>query len=166
MADRSFATSLALAVIVSGLVLQAACTGPPEGPPHNPRTTGAAHAEFDIGGVTVVLPKGDSLAGRQAFLDLKCTVCHRVAGETAFPMPVSGIQGPDLDRTLGLRPHSELASAIILPSHSMSLRISDDVKARLEGTLLSPMGDVSRTITVRQLADLIEYLGSRETAKR
>jgi hypothetical protein len=143
-----------------------ACTGPPEGPPPNRRTTGAAHAEFDIGGVTVVLPMGDSQAGRQAFLDLKCTVCHRVAGETAFPMPVSDTQGPDLDHTLGLRPRSELASSIILPSHSMSLKTSDDVKTRLEGTLLSPMGDFSRTITVRQLADLIEYLGSLETAKR
>jgi hypothetical protein len=41
----------------------------------------------------------------------------------------------------------------------MSVRTSDDVKKKLEGTL-SPMGDVSRVITVGQRADLIAYLRS------
>jgi hypothetical protein len=53
-----------------------------------------------------------------------------------------------------------VAAAIVVPSHSMSVRISDDVKRSLAGTLLSPMGDFSRTITIRQLADLIAYLSS------
>jgi len=135
------------------------CAQSPEQPvPDQPAT--AAPAPDETAGAAVVLPKGEPRAGRQAFLDLKCTFCHRVVGEAAFPAPVSGSQGPDLDHMLGLRPRSELASAIIVPSYSISLKISDDVKKRLEGTLLSPMGDFSRTITVGQLADLLAYLSS------
>ena len=78
-----------------------------------------------------------------------------------LPAAVSRSQGPDLDHTLGLRPTSELAAAIILPSHSMSLKTSDDVKKHLEG-VLSPMGDFSGVMTVRQLADLLAYLQSLE----
>jgi hypothetical protein len=113
--------------------------------------------------VNVVLPTGNIEAGRQAFLDLKCVVCHRVAGEATFPAPVSETQGPELDRTLGRRPASEVANAITVPSHSMSVRTSDDVKKRLEGMLLSPMGDFTRSMTIRQLADLVSYLTSLET---
>lgn len=81
---------------------------------------------------------GEAQAGRQAFLDLKCTVCHRVVGETTFPAPISGTQGPDLDRTLALRPAADVAAAIVVPSHSMSVKTSDDVKKRLEGCCCHP----------------------------
>jgi hypothetical protein len=65
-------------------------------------------------------------------------------------------------RFRGLRA-SEVANAIIVPSHSMSVRTSDDVKKRLEGMLLSPMGDFTGSMTIRQLADLVAYLTSLET---
>jgi hypothetical protein len=42
--------------------------------------------------------------------------------------------------------------------------LSDEMKKRLDG-VLSPMGDVSRIITVRQLADLLAYLQSLETVR-
>ena len=141
------------------------CTNPPPVPPQEPQPARAAPAQYDTRDVTVVLPNGDAEAGRQAFLDLKCVVCHRVPGETTFPAPVSGTQGPDLDHTLGLRPVSEVAAAIIVPSHSMSIRTSDEVKKRLESMLLSPMGDFSRAMTVRQLADLLAYLTSLQKPK-
>jgi Cytochrome c len=146
------------------LTTELGCTSPPDVPAQDERAT-QPPAQFDTETVSVVLPKGDLQAGRQAFLDLKCTVCHRVVGETTFPAPVSGSPGPDLDHTLGLRPASEVAAAIIVPSHSISVKTSDEVKKRLEGMLLSPMGDFSRTITVRQLADLLTYLGSLATAR-
>lgn len=154
-------SGLAAAPAVMAVLVMAAfgCAPSPDQPvPDQPAT--AAPAQYETTAEAVVLPKGEPRAGRQAFLDLKCTSCHRVVGEATFPAPVSGSQGPDLDHTLGLRPRSELASAIIVPSHSISLKVSDDVKKRLEGTLLSPMGDFSRTITVRQLADLLAYLSS------
>ena len=56
-----------------------------------------------------------------------------------------------------------MAAAIVVPSHSMSVKTSEQIKKRLQRMLLSPMPDYSRAMTVRQLADLLAYLGSLET---
>jgi cytochrome c2 len=154
------------AFLVTSCVMTAApsCTSAPD----TPRIQQAASprpAQYDTNTITLVLPVGDAHAGRQAFIDLKCMVCHRVAGDTTLPAPVGAAQGPDLDRTLRGRPVAEVASAIIVPSHSTSVRVSDDVKKQLEAMSLSPMGDFTRTITVRQLADLLAYLTSRDQVK-
>jgi mono/diheme cytochrome c family protein len=109
---------------------------------------------------TVVLPKGDARAGRQAFQDLKCHVCHSVPGETRLSAPIAEVRGPDLGATLVQRDPSEIAEAIIAPSHSVSVRTSAEVKQRLAREMRSPMGDFSRVLTVRQLADLLAYLQS------
>jgi mono/diheme cytochrome c family protein len=106
---------------------------------------------------TIVLPKGDASAGRQAFQDLKCHVCHRVAGEKEFS-PIAELQGPMLNATLQLQSASDIAAAIIAPSHSLSVRTSEAVKAQMWRQGMSPMGDFSRALTVRQLADLLAYL--------
>jgi mono/diheme cytochrome c family protein len=108
---------------------------------------------------TVVLPKGDSRAGRQAFQDLKCHVCHGVAGEKAF-LPIAELQGPMLNATLQSQSASDIAAAIIAPSHSLSVRTSEAVKAQMWRQGMSPMGDFSRVLTIRQLADLLAYLRS------
>lgn len=107
---------------------------------------------------TVVLPRGDAQAGREAFQHLKCHVCHRVSGEREFAVPVADFRGPDLSALLQLQETSELAAAIIAPSHSLSIRTSEAAKAQLSRQGLSPMGDFSRAMTVRQLADLLAYL--------
>lgn len=109
---------------------------------------------------TVVLPRGDVQEGRQAFQDLKCHVCHRVSGERGFAAPVAELRGPDLNALLQLQETSDIAAAIIAPSHSMSIRTSEAVKAQLSRQGASPMGDFSRVMTVRQLADLLAYLRS------
>jgi hypothetical protein len=83
-----------------------------------------------------------------------------VEGEIRFPAPLSESQGPDMNRTLALRTSSDLASAIIVPSHSMSIRTNEAVKQQLQQLQLSPMPDYTRAMTVRQLADLLAYLGS------
>jgi mono/diheme cytochrome c family protein len=105
----------------------------------------------------VVLPEGDRSAGRQAFVDLKCQVCHRVAGEKDLA-PIAGLEGPLLNSMLQLQSPSDIAAAIIAPSHSLSIRTSEAVKAQLSKQGMSPMGDFSRAMTVRQLADLLAYL--------
>lgn len=125
-----------------------------------PAETTSAPEETDV--VTVRLPRGDAAGGRQAFLDLKCTTCHRVAGEASFPEPAGATRGPDLDGTLAIRPVADLAEAILAPSHSVSLRVSDETKTQLEGMLTSPMGDFSEAMTVRQVADLLAFLRSLE----
>jgi hypothetical protein len=107
---------------------------------------------------TIVLPKGDAAAGRQAFEELKCFMCHRVSSDLKMPPPLAELGGPMLDATLQLQTSSEIAAAIVAPSHSFSVRTSDAVKAQMGRQGLSPMGDYSRTLTVRQLADLLAYL--------
>jgi L-cysteine S-thiosulfotransferase len=138
--SRLIAVMLALVPIVAGA---------------QPPPQGAALQVLD----TIVLPKGDSAAGRQAFQDLKCHVCHRVAGEKEFS-PIAELQGPMLNATLQLQTASDVAAAIIAPSHSLSVRTSEKVKAQMSRQGQSPMGDFSRVLTVRQLADLLSYLRS------
>lgn len=104
-------------------------------------------------------PPGDLKAGRQAFLDLRCTACHVVPSEPDCPAPVSANSGPVIDARLADRDVSYLMAAIMTPSHVISTNISDEVRSPLEG-VLSPMGDFSRAMTVRQLVDLHAYLRS------
>jgi len=115
--------------------------------------------ETDTPTVTVTLPPGDIQAGRQAFLDLRCAACHAVPSEPDFPAPVSANPGPPIDARLANRDVSYLMASIMTPSHAISTNISDEVRARLEG-VLSPMGDFSGAMTVRQLVDLHAYLRS------
>lgn len=122
---------------------------------------GAAQTNYPYDVVsTVVLPKGDVQAGRKAFQDLKCHVCHRVSGENGFAAPIAELRGPDLNALLQLQETSDIAAAIIAPSHSLSIRTSEAIKAQLAKQGVSPMGDFSRAMTVRQLADLLSYLRS------
>jgi mono/diheme cytochrome c family protein len=114
----------------------------------------------DYNSVTVVVPNGNVQAGRQAFVDLKCTACHRVPGESAFPPPFADSLGPDLGARGPHRTSSDLATAIISPSHAVSVNVSPALKARLRDGVLSPMGDFSQAMTVRQLCDLVAYLRS------
>jgi mono/diheme cytochrome c family protein len=107
-----------------------------------------------------VLPKGEVEAGRKVFQDLKCHLCHRVAGERMFAAPVAALPGPDLTALLQLQDTSAIAAAIIAPSHSLSIRTSEALKAQLHKQGASPMGDFSRAMTVRQFADLLAYLRS------
>jgi hypothetical protein len=127
------------------VALATACNQPP-------RETGSQ-------AVTVTLPVGDVQSGRKAFVDLKCTACHAVPSESQFPAPVSANPGPPIDARVGGRDVSYLATAIVSPSHELSAGLDEAVRAQLAG-VLSPMGDFSHTMTVRQLVDLQAYLRS------
>jgi hypothetical protein len=48
---------------------------------------------------------------------------------------------------------------LVLLSAAISINVSDEVRASLGG-VLSPMGDVSRVMTLRQLVDLHAYVRS------
>jgi hypothetical protein len=75
-----------------------------------------------------------------------------------FRTPIAELKGPDLTALLQLQTRSDLANAIISPTHSLSVRTSEAVKAQMWKQGASPMGDFSRAMTVRQLADLLAYL--------
>ena len=70
---------------------------------------------------------------------------------------MSANPGPPIDARLAGRDVSYLATSIIAPSHQLSLATATGVRENLKG-VLSPMGDFSRVMTVRQLVDLHAYL--------
>lgn len=113
----------------------------------------------DSEAITLTAPTGNAQAGRQAFLDLRCTACHAVPSEPKFPPPVSANPGPPIDARLAGRAASYLATAIVSPSHTFSLDTPLQVREHMAG-VLSPMGDFSYVMTVRQLVDLHAYLRS------
>jgi len=143
------------ALIMAGVVVAAAVVacGP------QPATTSAGDTTADTPSVTVTLPAGDVGAGRQAFMDLKCTACHAGPAEPEFARPVSANPGPSIVPGIARSDPSYVAAAIMTPSHAISPNISPEVRAAIEG-VLSPMGDFSRVMTVRQLVDLHAYLRS------
>lgn len=101
------------------------------------------------------LPIGDAENGREAFINLKCTVCHNVKGDPDLPKPVAHTRGPVLG-TGEVMTSGEIANAIVSPSHDVSPRFQK------EGEMLSGMGDFSDIMTVRQLVDIVAYLKSLE----
>ena len=96
--------------------------------------------------VAATLPKGDRIAGRQAFLDLRCTTCHLVTSEPDFPATVSNSSGPELGTSVAGQYEGVVMTSIVAPSHSLSGNMSDDVRSQMEG-VLSPMGDFSAVMT-------------------
>jgi hypothetical protein len=76
-------------ILVSAALTATLACGP------QPATSGASTTGSEAT-VAVVWPVGDVGAGRQAFIDLKCTTCHAVVSEPDFPRPVSANPGPTL----------------------------------------------------------------------
>ena len=99
------------------------------------------------------LPAGDAEAGRKAFTDLRCNVCHRVMWG-GFAVPTAPTQGPILSTDHAGWSSAKLASAIIAPSHSLSPEWKN-----VPGGV-SPMGDYDNVMTIRQLSDIVAFVQS------
>lgn len=107
--------------------------------------------------LSLVMPLGDPERGAEVFVDLSCGSCHSVGGVPAPRQVISANPGPALGPKHARCCAEDLATSIVAPSHA----IAPDVRARLAGRL-SPMGDYTDVLTVRQLADLVAYLQSLE----
>ena len=110
--------------------------------------------------IRMVVPRGDAVSGRAAFVELSCHSCHAVTGDPEMPAPVSANPGPILgpiQAAHGILDPGSIASAIVAPSHVVVGELEPRVRQRL-----SPMGDFSDAMTVRQLVDLVAYLRSLE----
>ncbi|HVS14879.1 MAG TPA: c-type cytochrome [Thermoanaerobaculia bacterium] len=138
-------STAALVVVLAGLL--AACAQPPE-----PAPVPAEPVAEPPGSVSYLL-QGNAAAGRAVFEAMSCHSCHPVAGES-FPPPVAepSLQ-ITLDASVADQPPEQLAESIIAPSHSFAASVPR------EGPL-SPMGDFSEAMTVRDLIDLTTYLHS------
>lgn len=102
------------------------------------------------------MPSGNAAQGRVAFVQLKCTSCHRVTG-VELPTP---LEKPEMVVTLGgtvskLRTYGELVTAIIHPNE----RLSPEMVATLpQPVTKSPMKAVNTEMTVAQLIDIVTFL--------
>jgi len=98
------------------------------------------------------LPRGDAEAGKAAFVDLKCYTCHSVEGMD-LPAPTAA-QVITLGGSRVLpQTDGDITTDIILPSSHFA--------TDFRGGSTSPMPDFTRTMTVRQLADLVAFLQSK-----
>ena len=103
-----------------------------------------------------VLPEGDVLAGRQAFLDLQCNQCHTVKGED---LPVIPLADPPYVQLGGsstrVKTYGQLVTAIISPSRDLvDGYLANDVSEDGE----SNMYNYNRFMTVQQLTDIVRFL--------
>ena len=102
------------------------------------------------------LPEGDPEKGREAFVAMKCNVCHEVRGDVSMEKTSAAKPGPKLGVAQSRYRPDFLADSIVFPSHAIKpgFKTPDAAKG------ISRMGDFSDTMTVRELADVVAYLKS------
>lgn len=107
---------------------------------------------------TLQLPAGNAGQGRAAFIELQCSVCHKVAGWKGQPVPWPTIK-PAVPVVLGTETRKptrmERINAIIAPSHKIKETMWPE---RTTSGTLSRMADYNDVLTMRQLADILAFL--------
>jgi L-cysteine S-thiosulfotransferase len=105
------------------------------------------------------LPDGDPEAGRRAFVELRCHVCHTVPsvdakfeGTPAASVPLGG-------PVTRVQSYGELVTAIINPSHRIVLRVPQ-APARPGEPSAMELARLNDHVTVQQLVDLVAFLQS------
>ena len=106
---------------------------------------------------------GDTVAGRQAFIDHQCHACHSIAGERLPPL--AGADSPILElggETIYAKNYADLMTSVINPDHRISERYRDQLlrQGMLPAETPMPQPHVD-TMTVRQLIDLVAFLDSK-----
>jgi L-cysteine S-thiosulfotransferase len=102
------------------------------------------------------LPTGDPEAGRKAFVELRCYVCHEVPGiDAKFEGTPAAhvVLGGTITR---VKTYAELVTSIINPTHKVpSDRPGKDAAAGASVMSAAGLNDV---MTVTQLVDLVSFL--------
>jgi len=96
-------------------------------------------------------------AGRAAFEELGCIQCHSVSGEEGLPPPAAPVTMTLGGKLHAVTSYSQLVTAIIHPSHSMSARAPKEVRDAGE----TPMQSFNDSMTVTQMIDLVAFLHSK-----
>ncbi|HET7710890.1 MAG TPA: c-type cytochrome [Thermoanaerobaculia bacterium] len=126
---------------VIALLLIAGCAGQPRA--HiSPMVSFAPHSYE-----TPELSTGVPARGRQAFIELQCHACHRVAGDPSLPK-VEGAPEGRLLRGLCDESAESVAWKIVSRTDMSAESLYDD----------SPMHESASLMTERQLVDLVAYL--------
>jgi cytochrome c2 len=101
------------------------------------------------------MPKGDPVAGKEAFRKMQCYGCHKVPGAGLPEERTSGGVGPDLVPAYSKLPAEFLAESI-MDSHKY---ISGEIEHyRGLDKKSSKMGDYTTIMTVRELLDIVAFL--------
>jgi len=112
------------------------------------------------------LPPGNFEAGRKAFVDLRCYVCHEVSGVDAKfeGTPATRVA---LGRTVTrVKSYAELVTSIINPSHKVApdypskevVPGAEASKAPAEKESPMAIAGLNDVMTVTQLVDLVTFL--------
>src|SRR5207237_9138722 len=92
------------------------------------------------------LADGDRKAGRRAFIDARCTDCHRVADDPALPLGPRAVAEPPLAELDRYTPKA----------------LSDHIRDRNTGKDVAlynrEMGEYVERLSARQLVDIVAYL--------
>jgi hypothetical protein len=106
------------------------------------------------------LPEGSVERGKTAFIELKCTTCHRVDGLEDLPPPSQTVAHPVLigGEVAKVRSYGDLVTAIIHPSHRITGQLRDQWET---DSKLSPMPMYNEIMTVQQMIDLATFLQPR-----
>jgi hypothetical protein len=111
------------------------------------------------------LPEGDAGRGREAFVALRCSSCHEVAGlEDELPRPVATPETGVKLGGLAMREPSdgELLTSIVNPS--LHLYPAGETERITSGSG-SRMANLNEAMTVQNLIDIVAFLHERyETA--
>jgi hypothetical protein len=111
------------------------------------------------------LPDGDAERGTKAFVALRCTACHEVAGlEDELPRPTANPQTGVKLGGLAMREPSdgELLTSIVNPSHQIYPAGEQERITSGEG---SRMANLNEVMTVQQILDLVAFLHERYETK-
>jgi hypothetical protein len=101
------------------------------------------------------LPEGDVERGKAAFAALGCNGCHSVSGvELPAPAVPGAVQIKLGGEVLRVKTYGELVTSIIDPSHV----VSPAFRARFEEEGMPPMPDLTGSMSVAQMIDLVAFL--------
>jgi L-cysteine S-thiosulfotransferase len=103
------------------------------------------------------LPDGDEQAGRTAFVQLRCHVCHQVEGVDAKSEGTGGASVRLGGDTLRVKTYGDLVTSIINPSHRIAPG-TDPATVAPGGRSLMENAGLNDIMTVRQLIDLVAFL--------
>jgi sulfur-oxidizing protein SoxX len=108
-------------------------------------------------GHRVHLPQGDALRGREAFVDLRCQVCHEIEGFDP-PAPIVAARRVRLGgQTARIKTYEDLVTSIANPSHRLASGYPPKDVA-IDGEALMSLIRLNEVMTVQQLVDLAAFL--------
>jgi hypothetical protein len=105
------------------------------------------------------LPDGDPEAGRQAFTELRCHVCHTVPGLDVKFQGTAAARVPLGGPVTRVQGYGALVTAIINPSHRIVLKVPQ-APARPGEPSPMELARLNDHLTVQQLVDLVAFLQS------